>query len=123
MSSRDVLFQKSTSDSRGDRKSNYGKERLARWQAKVMFDCANGPPTWQADGLLMLTACFTIPDILVKQAAVTGSYFEWVQTCNVFWRESEVNDRLLDVMENSFDQVCRYGKRQSEQPIAAHGGH
>jgi glutamate dehydrogenase (NAD(P)+) len=40
---------------------------------------------------------------------VTVSYFEWVQDRQgFFWRESEVNERLFDVMDNAFDEVVRY---------------
>jgi len=28
----------------------------------------------------------------------------------LFWRESEVNERLMDVMENAFDEVVRYAE-------------
>ncbi len=39
------------------------------------------------------------------------SYFEWVQDRQgLFWRESEVNERLKDVMEHSFDEVVRYAE-------------
>src|SRR5216683_2225709 len=42
---------------------------------------------------------------------VTVSYFEWVQDRQgFFWRESEVNERLLDFMENAFDQVVKYAE-------------
>jgi glutamate dehydrogenase/leucine dehydrogenase len=42
---------------------------------------------------------------------VTVSYFEWVQDRQgFFWRESEVNERLLDYMENAFDEVVRFAE-------------
>ena len=42
---------------------------------------------------------------------VTVSYFEWVQDRQgFFWRESEVNERLQDVMDQSFEQVVRYAE-------------
>jgi glutamate dehydrogenase (NAD(P)+) len=31
----------------------------------------------------------------------------------LFWRESEVNERLQDVMEHSFDEVVRYAETHS----------
>ena len=45
---------------------------------------------------------------------MTVSYFEWVQDRQgFFWRESEVNERLQDVMEQSFEQVVRYAEAHS----------
>ena len=38
----------------------------------------------------------------------------WVQDRQgFFWREREVNERLQDVMEQSFDQVVRYAEEHS----------
>jgi glutamate dehydrogenase (NAD(P)+) len=42
---------------------------------------------------------------------VTVSYFEWVQDRQgFFWRENEVNERLQDVMDHSFEQVLHYAE-------------
>ena len=54
---------------------------------------------------------FTVPDILGNAGGVTVSYFEWVQDRQgFFWREQEVNERLLDIMEHAFDEVVRYAE-------------
>ena len=80
-------------------------------QCRILCEGANGPTTWQADAIIDSKGVFTVPDILGNAGGVTVSYFEWVQDRQgFFWRESEVNDRLLDVMERSFDEVVRYAE-------------
>lgn len=86
-------------------------KNAARVQARILCEGANGPTTWQADSIIDSKGIFTIPDILGNAGGVTVSYFEWVQDRQgFFWRESEVNDRLQDVMEHSFDEVVRYAE-------------
>jgi len=78
-------------------------------QASVLIEGANGPTTAPADEILDNKGVFVIPDILGNAGGVTVSYFEWVQDRQgFFWRESEVNERLQDVMDRSFDDVVRY---------------
>ena len=43
------------------------------------------------------------------------SYFEWVQNLQAFyWKEEEVNRRLKEIMENSFDQVLEIFLREKD---------
>ena len=43
---------------------------------------------------------------LANAGGVTTSYFEWVQDRQgYFWKESEVNERLEDIMITAFDDV------------------
>ncbi len=82
-----------------------------RLQARILCEGANGPTTPPADEILRNKDVFILPDILANAGGVTTSYFEWVQDRQgLFWRESEVNERLRDVMEHSFDEVVRYAE-------------
>ena len=82
-----------------------------RVDCKILCEGANGPTTSHADGIIEKKGIFVIPDILGNAGGVTVSYFEWVQDRQgFFWREREVNDRLQDVMERSFDEVVRYAE-------------
>ncbi len=85
-----------------------------RVDCKILCEGANGPTTAHADSIIEKKGIFVIPDILGNAGGVTVSYFEWVQDRQgFFWRESEVNERLQDVMEHSFDQVVRYAEAHS----------
>ena len=78
---------------------------------KILCEGANGPTTAYADPIIEKKGIFVIPDILGNAGGVTVSYFEWVQDRQgFFWREREVNERLRDVMERSFDEVVRYAE-------------
>jgi glutamate dehydrogenase (NAD(P)+) len=82
-----------------------------RVDCRILCEGANGPTTSQADATIGQKGIFVIPDILANAGGVTVSYFEWVQDRQgFFWREREVNERLQDVMEQSFDQVVRYAE-------------
>jgi glutamate dehydrogenase (NAD(P)+) len=93
-----------------------------RLQARVLCEGANGPTTASADSILDQKGVFVVPDILANAGGVTVSYFEWVQDRQgFFWRESEVNERLQDVMESSFDAVVQYaGQHHVNNRIAAY---
>jgi glutamate dehydrogenase (NAD(P)+) len=82
-----------------------------RVHTKILCEGANGPTTLPSDDILRQKDVFIIPDILANAGGVTVSYFEWVQDRQgFFWRESEVNERLQDVMVHSFDEVVRYAE-------------
>jgi glutamate dehydrogenase (NAD(P)+) len=86
-------------------------ENASRVDCKILCEGANGPVTSHADPIIESKGIFVIPDILGNAGGVTVSYFEWVQDRQgFFWRESEVNERLQDVMDQSFDQVVRYAE-------------
>jgi len=86
-------------------------ENAYRLQTRILCEGANGPCTAMADDVVDKKGIFVIPDILANAGGVTVSYFEWVQDRQgYFWREREVNERLQDVMEHSFDAVVRYAE-------------
>jgi glutamate dehydrogenase (NAD(P)+) len=82
-----------------------------RVKCRILAEGANGPTTAVADDILADKKVFVIPDILANAGGVTTSYFEWVQDRQgYFWKESEVNDRLGDIMDTAFDDVVRYAE-------------
>jgi glutamate dehydrogenase (NAD(P)+) len=111
MSSRDILFQPCDVLIPAAIENQITEQNAHQVQCKILCEGANGPTTWQADAIIDAKGVFTVPDILGNAGGVTVSYFEWVQDRQgFFWRESEVNERLLDVMERSFDEVVRYAE-------------
>jgi glutamate dehydrogenase (NAD(P)+) len=82
--------------------------------AKIICEGANGPTTAQADENLYDKKVFIIPDILANAGGVTVSYFEWVQDRQgYFWNIRTVNERLEEIMVNSFDTVAAYADRHN----------
>ena len=111
MSARDVLFQPCEVVIPAAIENQITAQNAHQVQARILCEGANGPTTWQADAIIDAKGIFTVPDILGNAGGVTVSYFEWVQDRQgFFWRESEVNERLLDVMERAFDEVVRYAE-------------
>jgi len=81
-------------------------ENAARIQAKLIVEGANGPTTPEADHIFAQRGIAVIPDIMANAGGVTVSYFEWAQDrAGYFWRESEVNERLADVLLENFKRV------------------
>jgi glutamate dehydrogenase (NAD(P)+) len=80
-----------------------------RVRAKILCEGANGPTTALADAALRDNNVFVIPDILANAGGVTVSYFEWVQDRQgFFWNEELVNQRLQEIMVNSFNDVVAF---------------
>ncbi len=111
MSSKDVLFQPCDVLIPAAIENQITEKNANTVQAKILCEGANGPTTWQADAILDGKGVFTVPDILGNAGGVTVSYFEWVQDRQgFFWRESEVNERLMDYMVGAFDIVVKYAE-------------
>jgi glutamate dehydrogenase (NAD(P)+) len=97
-------------------------ENAARLRCKILCEGANGPTTPLADAVLEENKVFVIPDILANAGGVTVSYFEWVQDRQgFFWNEQLVNERLEEIMVDSFNAVVEYaGKHGVNNRIAAY---
>lgn len=75
-------------------------------KASVIVEAANGPTTAEADELLASKGIIVVPDILANAGGVVVSYFEWVQNIQCLsWTEEEVNTKLKDIMDPSFNAV------------------
>jgi glutamate dehydrogenase (NAD(P)+) len=86
----------------------------ARLRTKILCEGANGPTTHEADHILAEKGVFVIPDILANAGGVTVSYFEWVQDRQgYFWNEKLVNDRLEEIMVNSFGDIVSYAEKHN----------
>jgi glutamate dehydrogenase (NAD(P)+) len=89
-------------------------QNAARLRCKILCEGANGPTTPLADAILEDNKVFVIPDILANAGGVTVSYFEWVQDRQgFFWNEQLVNDRLEEIMVESFDAVVAYADKHA----------
>jgi glutamate dehydrogenase (NAD(P)+) len=111
MTAQEVLFRPTDILVPAATENQITSQNASRVECRILCEGANGPTTSHADVIIEKKEIFIIPDILGNAGGVTVSYFEWVQDRQgFFWRESEVNERLQDVMDHSFDQVVRYAE-------------
>lgn len=90
------------------------RKNAANVKARIICEGANGPTTPAADAILEQNGVFVIPDILANAGGVTVSYFEWVQDRGgYFWTEHVVNERLTEIMVNSFKDVLALATEHS----------
>jgi len=87
-------------------------QNASRVRCRILCEGANGPTTPLADEILAEKKIFVIPDILANAGGVTVSYFEWVQDRQgFFWNEQTVNERLEEIMVESFNSVVEYADK------------
>ena len=88
-------------------------DNAERVKASLIIEGANGPTTEDADAILFERGVHVIPDVLANAGGVVVSYFEWVQGLqHHFWRESEVNSRLQEIMTRAVDRVWTTAGRE-----------
>jgi glutamate dehydrogenase (NAD(P)+) len=88
-------------------------ENAARLQCRILAEGANGPTTVEADEILKARDVFILPDILANAGGVIVSYFEWVQDLqNFFWSESEVNEKLRQILTRAFYEVLDLSQKE-----------
>src|SRR5919206_2388751 len=80
------------------------EENAAQVKAKIVAEGANGPITPAGDEILEANGVLVLPDVLANAGGVVVSYFEWVQGLQeYFWKESEVNAKLNDIVVRAFN--------------------
>jgi glutamate dehydrogenase (NAD(P)+) len=92
-------------------------------KASIVCEGANGPVTPSADAILEDRGVLILPDVLANAGGVVVSYFEWVQGLQeYFWKESEVNAKLNDIMSRAFEETWETAQeRNVPMRVAAYG--
>jgi glutamate dehydrogenase (NAD(P)+) len=92
-------------------------------RASIVCEGANGPITPGADAILEDKGVLILPDVLANAGGVVVSYFEWVQGLQeYFWKESEVNAKLNDIVSRAFEETWETARaRKISMRVAAYG--
>jgi glutamate dehydrogenase (NAD(P)+) len=92
-------------------------------KARIVCEGANGPITPTADAILEDKGVLILPDVLANAGGVVVSYFEWVQGLQeYFWKETEVNAKLNDIMSRAFEETWETAQQRGlPMRVAAYG--
>ncbi|MDP8910693.1 MAG: Glu/Leu/Phe/Val dehydrogenase [Actinomycetota bacterium] len=98
-------------------------ENADKVRARIVCEGANGPVTPAGDEILEDRGVLILPDILANGGGVVVSYFEWVQGLQeYFWKESEVNAKLNDIISRAFSETwATTERRRTSMRLAAYG--
>jgi glutamate dehydrogenase (NAD(P)+) len=98
-------------------------ENADRVRAQIILEGANGPLTPAADAIVDDRGVLVLPDVLANAGGVVVSYFEWVQGLQeYFWKESEVNAKLNDIVTRAFNETWQTSQdRDISMRLAAYG--
>ena len=89
------------------------EQNADRVKASIICEGANGPITPGADAILEDKGVLILPDVLANAGGVVVSYFEWVQGLQeYFWKESEVNAKLNDIVSRAFEETWETAQRR-----------
>jgi len=82
-------------------------------KAKIVAEGANGPTNTEGEQILLDNGVTIIPDILCNSGGVIASYFEWLQNRNgELWNIDEVMEKLEKKLNNSYNKVLEYAKKE-----------
>ncbi len=95
-------------------------DNVARVQARIICELANGPTTPEADVILFEKGIHVIPDLVASAGGVTVSYFEMVQdSSRFFWTEEEVHRRLDQRISTAYHSVQKAVREKHVHPRLA----